>query len=457
MRLLGLLLIVGLLGLSAVGCSRKSGVPGEALPGEAPRSGDKPSKRSEAEAKKGDWKKEEAKKGDLEKDIGPRAVDPPAPMAEAVAGTAKSAKALWKSSPQSGILTAGSFDDNLDPAPFHSFLSRFSQDRALGDIAGRLRSRRLLILVKDETGQPIGNARVKLVGRSGSPIELITRSDGRAVSVLGWDRILPGEEVTVSVIGPSGSSPVMEVVPAGVDRWEVTLPTARGELPRNLDLAIVLDTTGSMGDELSYLKSEIRGISTAIRKQFPHVQQRYSLVVYRDEGDDYVARPFDFTSSLDTFHRRLAGQKASGGGDYPEAMHRGLEEASKLTWRDAGTARLLFLIADAPPHTQHLSRTLAAADALRRRGVAIYPVACSGYDDTAEFVMRACALFTGSQFLFLTDDSGVGAAHGEPHIPYFQVQRLDRLMIRMIAAELSGRRIDAHADEVIRTVGRKIN
>ncbi len=89
--------------------------------------------------------------------------------------------------------------------------------------------------------------------------------------------------------------------------------------------------------------------------------------------------------------------------------------------------------------------------------MAIYPVACSGYDDACEVVMRSCAMLTGGQFLFLTDDSGVGEAHGEPHIPFYQVQRLEQLMIRMIAGELSGRRIEPQASEIIRTVGKKVN
>ena len=67
------------------------------------------------------------------------------------------------------------------------------------------------------------------------------------------------------------------------------------------------------------------------------------------------------------------------------------------------------------------------------------------------------ALFTGSQFIFLTDDSGVGNAHGEPHIPFYHVQKLDKMMTRMIAAELSGKRIEPEKGEIIRTVGRPIN
>jgi hypothetical protein len=177
-----------------------------------------------------------------------------------------------------------------------------------------------------------------------------------------------------------------------------------------------------MGDELRYLKAEIKSIAAAVRAQFPDVNQRYGLVVYRDEGmgDEYVTRKFDFTSNIDEFQRNLAAQSAAGGGDIPEAMHRGLEEAIRLRWRDADTARVLFLIADAPPHAVDGPRTLECVDTLRKRGVAIYPVAASCNDPQAteatEFFMRAAALLTGSQYLFLTDDSGVGDGHGEPHI-----------------------------------------
>src|ERR1019366_6595608 len=104
-----------------------------------------------------------------------------------------------------------------------------------------------------------------------------------------------------------------------------------------------------------------------------------------------------------------------------------------------------------------MNRTLAAANALRKRGIALYPIACSGYDEACEFVMRSCALLTGSRFLFLTNDSGVGNSHAEPTIPYYQVERLEKLMIRTIASELSGQHIQADPANIIRTVGKKVN
>jgi hypothetical protein len=208
-----------------------------------------------------------------------------------------------------------------------------------------------------------------------------------------------------------------------------------------------------MGDELAYLNSEFKTIASTLATRFPHVHQRYGLVVYRDRGDEYVARTFDFTALVDEFRSRLGAQRAAGGGDYPEAMEVGLEHAVKLQWRTTDTARVIFLVADAPPHSHDIGKAMAAADALRKKGVAIYPLACSGYDPACELVMRSCAMLTGGQFLFLTDDSGVGEAHGEPHIPSYRVERQGPLMVRMVASELSGRRLEPAPEEIIRTVG----
>src|SRR5690606_11619903 len=131
----------------------------------------------------------------------------------------------------------------------------------------------------------------------------------------------------------------------------VTLTDAQGTLPTKLDIALAIDATGSMGDELEYLKVEIRDIAEAISRHCPNVDQRFALVVYRDNGDQYVTRTFDFTGDLDDFQRDLSKQSAGGGGDYPEAMDAAMADAAKLSWRKGDTARVTFLVADAPPHS----------------------------------------------------------------------------------------------------------
>ena len=177
---------------------------------------------------------------------------------------------------------------------------------------------------------------------------------------------------------------------------------------------MVLDTTGSMGDEIQYLQAELGTLLSRLDARHGALDIRWSLVVYRDEGDEYVARTYDFTRDFQGFSAALAGQGANGGGDAPEAVHTAFEHAQQLSWRDASVAtRVLLHVADAPPHQDKVAAALRAADGLRAAGTAIYPVAASGVDATAELSMRAMAMFSGGQYVFLTDDSGIGNPHRE--------------------------------------------
>lgn len=228
---------------------------------------------------------------------------------------------------------------------------------------------------------------------------------------------------------------------------------ARGR-KRALDVALVFDTTGSMGDELSYVQREFEGISRRLHERLPEVQPRWSLVVYRDRGDEYVTRTFGFTGDTQSFRRTLAAQSAGGGGDYPEAVLEGLRATHDLPWqRGEGVAKVAFWVADAPTHSQEGPAFGVAVRALAERGVHLYPIAASGADDLTEYEMRSAAVMTGGRYLFLTDDSGVGNSHAEPHIPCYSVTRLDRALVRVLESEVNGTHVPVAREDVIRTTG----
>ncbi len=219
-----------------------------------------------------------------------------------------------------------------------------------------------------------------------------------------------------------------------------------------LDIAFLFDTTGSMGDELNYLQTEVDSIAQRIKDKFPSTTPRFALVVYKDKGDAYITRKFDFTD-LAGFRTALNNQSAGGGGDYPEAVAEGLSETVALSWRPDAVSRLTFWIADAPHHNGQELTVKQSIDAALQKGIHIYPVAASGTDPRAEYTMRTAAQITGGRYIFLTDDSGIGNAHAEPHIPCYHVTRFDSAIVRMVESEMTGGRVAPAAEEILRTVG----
>jgi hypothetical protein len=280
--------------------------------------------------------------------------------------------------PQSGILTAGAWDDNLNYA-------RFTEYRKSSDIAQ-----------------------------------------------------LPG------------------LLPLTSDEFEASHMEFAGtrDAKKTLDVSLVIDTTGSMGDELAYLQSEFLSMSKAIENAYPDAAQRWSLVLYRDTSDEYVVRYFDVRTDAEDFRKNLAAQSADGGGDIPESPERGLSQMAQLGWRaDGDTARIAFWVADAPHHNDKAAAMAEAIRTAHMQDIHIYPVAASGVDDLTEDTMRSAAQITGGRYLFLTNDSGVGLDHKEPTIPCYYVTHLDDAILRMVDIELSGQYHEPTPAQVIRTGG----
>jgi hypothetical protein len=222
----------------------------------------------------------------------------------------------------------------------------------------------------------------------------------------------------------------------------------------NLDVAFVIDTTGSMGDELSYLQSEFEAIASTVATTYPNATPRWSVILYRDLSDVYVTRLSDFQSDAGAFQAYLAMQSAGGGGDIPEAPDKAFALVPQLTWRsDDATARMLFWVADAPHHAENAGAMATAIGAVQQLGVHIYPIASSGVDELTELTMRSAAALTHGRYIFLTNDSGIGGDHKEPSIPCYFVTKLDQAMLRMVDIEMTGVYREPAPSEILRTGG----
>src|SRR5881392_4274032 len=139
------------------------------------------------------------------------------------------------------------------------------------------------------------------------------------------------------------------VTPAFVLATLATLPflTPSTALARpTVEVAFVLDTTGSMGGLLEGAKRKIWSIATAIVDSNPDADIRMGLVAYRDIGDDYVTRKVELTTDIQDLYANLLELRARGGGDWPESVNEALDIAvNKLHWTPGGEARrIVFLV-----------------------------------------------------------------------------------------------------------------
>lgn len=117
------------------------------------------------------------------------------------------------------------------------------------------------------------------------------------------------------------------------------------------DLAIVVDTTGSMGGLIAAAQRQLVELVDRLAAA-SDIDMRLGVVEYRDHPpqDKLTAQAYDFTDNLARAKRTINGLSANGGGDAPEAVFAGIVTAlDKLSWRPQAF-RITVLVGDAPPH-----------------------------------------------------------------------------------------------------------
>lgn len=230
-----------------------------------------------------------------------------------------------------------------------------------------------------------------------------------------------------------------------IDRWTVTLDWRQQPFESlDLDVLFLIDATGSMADEIAKIQSTIFDVSARIDALPENPNVRYGLVTYRDRGDSFVTRSYEFSPDVRDFAQNLSIVFADGGGDYPESLNEGLHDAlHSVEWRGQGTVQLIFLIADAPPHLDYVQDYDYAVEMenAARRGIKIFPIASSGLDDQGEYIFRQIAQYTQGRFIFLTYEgpinSGAPGAVTTHHVDDYSVENLDDLLVGLVEEELA--------------------
>ncbi len=352
------------------------------------------------------------------------------------AGSSEPAGSGNGTNPEPGQMTAGEWND-LDNWDFWTNLlanENYEEMPAHWEVGT---NHRVAVHITNGIGGNLVNVPVELVNGAGDVL-WTTRTDnlGRAelfaeLFSLGGSpdfasfSIRANNQMSVSMgsVKPINQG-VNEIILTGV-------PTP----PKAIEVAFVVDATGSMGDELSYLKSELMDVVNTVKTNNPVSSIKLGSVFYRDQGDEYLTRRSDFSSDFSVTNDFINNQEPGGGGDFPEAVETAVNVAlNDLQWTDAATTKIMFLILDAPPHHEpqiidNLQESMAYASA---KGIKIIPITASGINKETEFLMRFMAISTNGTYVFITDHSGIGNPHLEASVGEYQVEFLNDLMSRLI-------------------------
>lgn len=335
---------------------------------------------------------------------------------------------------QPGVITAGEWND-LAEWPFWKKIINDEKYAEIPAYWGFFTNHRISVHLTDAGSDPVIDATVRLQ-KDGTTI-FTTRTDNRG-----------NAELWISLFQKKGNIDLShfrininngQKIISGIKYYEQGINnivmSARNSSPDKVNISFVVDATGSMGDELEYLKTELYDVIKRAKEDNLNAKLSLSAVFYRDKGDDYLTRASDFSNDIAKTINFIKDQNANGGGDFPEAVHTALNTAiNQLHWSVSARARILFLLLDAPPHytpeiLKSIQNSILKAN---EKGIKIIPITASGINKKTEFLMRFFAISTNGTYVFITDDSGIGNEHLKPTVGKYKVEYLNNLMVRLI-------------------------
>ncbi len=202
-----------------------------------------------------------------------------------------------------------------------------------------------------------------------------------------------------------------------------------------IEIGFVVDATGSMGDEIRYLQSELMDVINRVKKNNQCAEIMTGSVFYRDRGDEYLTRVLPLSSNPANTIEFIGNQSAGGGGDFPEAVDDAVEACvNQLGWSEGRAARIMFLLLDAPPHrdSSNIAKIKSYTRMAAARGIRIIPIAASGIDKPTEFLLKYMSIISNGEYLYITDDSKIGNSHLKPTGGESKVEYLNDLMVKII-------------------------
>lgn len=335
---------------------------------------------------------------------------------------------------EAGRITAAEWND-LENWDFWQNLTNSEEFSSMAALWGFYSQRRISVKVKNQYGIPLNNVKVEIRNENADSY-WISRTDNFGTAEL-WPGLYEDVNMEVSdlvlYVNDERSEKPLVSFSEGIN--EITY-TGNNSVSKRVELCFIVDATGSMSDELEFLKDDLQDVIARVKNGNSALNIFTSTVFYRDEGDEYVTRNSGFTEDINSTLEFINQQRADGGGDFPEAVHSAMSVAlNDLQWSESAKTRIAFLLLDAPPHQemQIVGQIRNLVKLASEKGIKLIPVTASGINKETEFLMRYFSIATNGTYVFITDDSGIGNSHLEASVGEYEVELLNDLMVRLIS------------------------
>jgi hypothetical protein len=335
----------------------------------------------------------------------------------------------------SGLLTASELNDFSKWSLWSDI--RDNDLHAFQKMWGIKAEERYMVQVTTDKGNPLVDAVVMLRSVKGERI-WTCRTDNTGKAEL-WNGIydhVKAEKLEISVIynGQEYSYKSPHPYPEGINALRLPVDCVQ---PDNVEIAFVVDATGSMSDEIGFLQSDLIDMMDKIGQSFSGLEMSLGSVFYRCIGNSFTTKTSPLSTKITWTVDFVKLQSAGEGGD--EAVEEALATAiDSLGWSDHARSRIMFLVLDEQPLVTEgiIAKIHDYTARAAEKGIRIVPVVASAetwaYASSLEYLMRSIALATNGTYVFLTDHSKIGDAHAEPVTDKYEVELLNSLLKRII-------------------------
>ncbi|MFK7808462.1 MAG: carboxypeptidase regulatory-like domain-containing protein [Saprospiraceae bacterium] len=344
--------------------------------------------------------------------------------------TPSSAAAQTESKPTAGQLTAGEWKD-LDNWSFWQKLMDNEHFKRYCNNWGFHPDQRFDLKIVDQNSRPVANIKVNLLDADEVVVWSALTDNKGAVSL--WGNMYNGKngEFKLQII-TSENETTLPAIPysEGLNQHQLS---SNCSTSNQVDVAFVVDVTGSMSDEIRYLKSEIRDVIDRAESEEQELALRTAAVYYAAQNQLNLLNHSPLSENKEETISFINNTPTGGGG--VEIVEAGLRIAIKeLDWNPEAIARVIFILLDEPPANNELVRTELhqLIEEAAKKGIKVIPVASSGINKPTEFLLKLFAMSTNGTYTFLTNHSGIGNNHIAPEAGDYNVETLNDLMVRLI-------------------------